>query len=175
MAQLTQNPPEGYQAQIVWCIEWIRQLRGRLGSTGGGSIIQPADQIVYGTDTGVTSSPDFIYNESDGFSVGFNEVTTALFQINNTGAITTSIGDVGGINSGNGVSISDNKQVSIIGNVFGGNGNGTQIIVNDKVQLITITNVQEFASDALAISGGLVSDQIYKTTVAGVTTLCIVP
>ena len=36
---LTQNPPEGIIPQIVWCIEWITQLRNRLGSGGSGGSV----------------------------------------------------------------------------------------------------------------------------------------
>lgn len=52
---------------------------------------------------------------------------------------------------------------------------GTNITINDAVQLIKITNVPAYANDSAAISGGLTTGNLYKKTVAGVTQLCIVP
>jgi hypothetical protein len=36
MSNLSQNPPQGIQSRIDWCIAWIYQLRGRISSSGGG-------------------------------------------------------------------------------------------------------------------------------------------
>ena len=54
-------------------------------------------------------------------------------------------------------------------------GNGTKIGIDDISRLITITNVPTYASDALAIAGGLTTGNLYKSTLAGITTLHIVP
>src|ERR1700727_1938889 len=69
--QLSQNPPQGIQNQLAWCIAWIYQLRGRLGQEEG-NVSQPTNQIVVGNGSGITSYPDLIYNTlSTIFSVGF--------------------------------------------------------------------------------------------------------
>lgn len=56
-----------------------------------------------------------------------------------------------------------------------GYSNGTFISINDLTQLIKITNVPAYADDASAITGGLVTGELYKTTTLGVTALNIVP
>lgn len=56
-----------------------------------------------------------------------------------------------------------------------GYSNGTFISINDLTQLIKITNVPAYADDASAITGGLVTGELYKTTTAGITALNIVP
>ena len=53
--------------------------------------------------------------------------------------------------------------------------NSTVIQINDSTQLITLTNVPTYASDALAIAAGLSTGNLYKSTTAGVTNLHIVP
>lgn len=53
--------------------------------------------------------------------------------------------------------------------------NSTQIIVDDSTELITITNVPTYADDAAAVTGGLTTGQLYKTTTSGITALNIVP
>lgn len=54
-------------------------------------------------------------------------------------------------------------------------GNGTTLTIDDVNQLVTITNVPTYADDAAAITGGLTTGQLYKTTTGGITSLNIVP
>jgi hypothetical protein len=54
-------------------------------------------------------------------------------------------------------------------------GNGTYITIDDLTELVKISNVPTYASDALAIIGGLTSGNLYKTTTLGITSLNIVP
>ena len=61
-----------------------------------------------------------------------------------------------------------------LGNLFTP-GNGTIITINDLTQLIKITNVPAYADDAAAVTGGLTTGNLYKTTVLGSTFLKIVP
>lgn len=56
-----------------------------------------------------------------------------------------------------------------------GHTNGTFISIDNLRQRIKFTKVPVFANDADAIAGGLVSDELYKTTTLGVTALNIVP
>lgn len=53
--------------------------------------------------------------------------------------------------------------------------NGTQITINDITKLVKITNVPTYANDAAAITGGLTTGHLYKTTTGGITALNIVP
>lgn len=53
--------------------------------------------------------------------------------------------------------------------------NGTFISIDDLRKRIKFTKVPDFANDADAIANGLVSDELYKTTTAGITALNIVP
>lgn len=61
-----------------------------------------------------------------------------------------------------------------MGDIYG-NGSETIIIVDDDAQLVTISNVPDYADDAAATGGGLTSGQLYKTTDSGSTFLKIVP
>lgn len=170
--------PTDFTAQVYWTVEMCLYLNRRLNGlngSGGGSVVLPDTQIGFGTDSGITSSTDFTYNETAGFNVGFSGVTTFQTLINNKGSIVISSGDINGSANGNGISINDNNQLTSVGNVFVGLGNGTLITVNDKNQLITITNVPTFASDSAAVTGGLDTGQLYKNTLLGVTSLCIIP
>ena len=67
---------------------------------------------------------------------------------------------------------------NVLGSVTMGNlggGNGTKILINDTNQVVTITNVPTYADDAAAITGGLTTGMLYKTTTSGSTFLKIVP
>lgn len=201
MAQLTQNPPEGLQVQVIWCIEWIRQLRGRLGINegGGGSISLPNTQIGYGTGSGVSSSDNFTYGSSKGEFNILDPVTGEAALLINPAGQTWKIG---AINFGNGtnIAIDDINQDVIISSNIGSSsavfflgaiqsgtnpiivlgdvnnlGSSTQVIIDDLSQLIKITNVQQYADDTTAIGAGLVTGQVYKTTTTGSTFLKIVP
>ena len=61
----------------------------------------------------------------------------------------------------------------LLGNRNG--GNGTKITIDDINEQITITNVPTYANDAAAITGGLTTGMLYKTTTGGITALNIVP
>lgn len=54
-------------------------------------------------------------------------------------------------------------------------GNSTYIKVDDLNQKITVNNVPTYADDAAAITGGLTTGMLYKTTTGGTTSLNIVP
>lgn len=64
-------------------------------------------------------------------------------------------------------------RVSTIGDIAG--GNGTYITVDDFNEKITVANVPTYADDAAAITGGLTTGMLYKTTTGGITALNIVP
>ena len=53
--------------------------------------------------------------------------------------------------------------------------NSTYIIINDILRAIKLTNVPTYTSDAAAITGGLSTGYLYKSTTGGVTNLHIVP
>ena len=53
--------------------------------------------------------------------------------------------------------------------------NGTLLSIDDTTQLFTLTNVPTYENDAAAISAGLTTGQLYKTTTGGITALNIVP
>jgi len=61
--------------------------------------------------------------------------------------------------------------VVTIGNLI----SGTYIKVDDLNQKITVNNVPTYADDAAAITGGLTTGMLYKTTTGGTTSLNIVP
>ena len=63
--------------------------------------------------------------------------------------------------------------VVTIGKISG--GSSTKITIDDLNQQITITNVPTYANDAAAITGGLTTGMLYKTTTGGITALNIVP
>lgn len=52
---------------------------------------------------------------------------------------------------------------------------GTNIIIDDNTQIVTITNVPSYADDAAATGAGLTTGQLYSTTTGGSTFLKIVP
>ena len=128
---LTQNPPEGIIPQLIWCIEWITQLRGRLGSGGGGSISLPDTQVVYGTSSGVTSSPYFRYDDtvdagkvfiqlpSTGVGISIKESSSSTWTL----AIADSVGSY--------LNIDQSTKHYQIGNIDSGIGNGTYISIDD--------------------------------------------
>ena len=64
-------------------------------------------------------------------------------------------------------------RASTIGDISG--GNGTYITVDDLNEKITVANVPTYADDAAAITGGLTTGMLYKTTTGGITALNIVP
>ena len=51
----------------------------------------------------------------------------------------------------------------------------TYISINDSTQHIKVTNVPTYANDAAATTAGLVTGEVYKTTLLGTTSLNIVP
>lgn len=53
--------------------------------------------------------------------------------------------------------------------------NGTYISIENFTELVKITNVPLYADDAAAITGGLTTGHLYKTTTGGITSLNIVP
>lgn len=53
--------------------------------------------------------------------------------------------------------------------------NGTKISINDLSQLVKISNVPSYADDSAAITAGLTTGELYKTTTSGSTFLKIVP
>lgn len=63
-----------------------------------------------------------------------------------------------------GVGVNKSTTTVNLGSLSG--GNGTKIDVNDTTQLITITNVPAFDSEADAITAGLTTGQIYQSTVS---------
>ena len=65
------------------------------------------------------------------------------------------------------------SRASTIGDIAG--GNGTYITVDDLNEKITVANVPTYANDAAAITGGLTTGMLYKTTTGGITALNIVP
>lgn len=111
MTQLTQNPPEGFQTQLAWCIQWIYQLRGRLGS-GGGS----GESILLQTDS-TNNAVQTLLNLLSGSGITLTDNGDGSVTIDNTGSggIPT-IADVlnQGNNAGSIGQIFDNGTVSLI-------------------------------------------------------------
>ena len=153
------KPPDSIPGQAAYGAYGVYTLWKRvnaIGSSGGGGGGTPAltsTYIGYGdTNNLLTGSGDMVYNTvRSSFDVGFSG--TKILHIN-----------------------PDSSSISSVGVTIGNlEGNQTIITVDDTTQLIKISNVPTYASDALAIAGGLVSGNLYKTTVAGVTFQCIVP
>lgn len=118
MAQLTQNPPEGIIPQLVWCIDWIYQLRNRLGSGGGGggSVSLPVTEIGVGTGTGITSFDQLTYNNSlQQFRVGVAGTDSVLLASNRNLNLAFTAGDVGGIVNNTYLDIDDSTSLVTIG------------------------------------------------------------
>lgn len=161
-----------------------------------GMIIGDVDSIVNGTRTiwdikGSTIN-NYLNGNSDGnFIVSeINSGNNALFILLNStnqkigfdisnpyigATIISAVSDVTGV--GIGLNVNDSSiggYTTIIGD-YAGNQNNTKIIVDDLNQLITVTNVPTYADDAAAITGGLTTGQLYKTTTGGITSLNIVP
>jgi hypothetical protein len=199
MSNLTQTPPQGLQAQVAWCIEWIYQLRDRLGTTGGGGGTPSltSTYIGYGGLTNLlTGSSDFVYDNSGNFLLNFigstyAHITTAgarlgdISTVGNGGVFTIAYNATHLIASitesssgGEFFYINPNTSTYAFGDGVNGStpvGKGTSITIKDATQLVKITNVPTYASDALAIAGGLTTGNLYKSTTAGVTNLHIVP
>lgn len=157
MGQLTQNPPEGFQAQLIWCIDWIRQLRGRLGTGGGGggSVSLPATQIGYGTGSGITSSANFTYDPTVDLGI-FNAIlptTGAAIGLEETSASTWlyQVAD----NSGTYLSIDQSNNLYQIGDISIVN-NGTYLSVDDGNSFTSIYS----QGDQLAVFASSSSHEI---------------
>lgn len=149
MAQLSQNPPEGFLAQLAWCIQWVLQLRARSnsGGGGGGKPTLPSTYIGYGGPNNLlTGSTDIVYDPVVGSFLLNPLGGNSILSVSNAGTIRLNAGV-----------------------------NNTQIYINDITQLVTITNVPIYADDAAAGLGGLVTGNLYKTTTGGSTYLKIVP
>lgn len=133
-----------------------------LGGSGGTlytkeQLPNGANSILFTDNTGeVVIGNGLQYNEiNENFIIQKSDGTDTAFYIDILSRI-YSLGDIGSV------------------------GAGTRMIINDTTQLISfiasilqinatlnLSNVQEFANNAAAITGGLVVGDIYQTTVAG--------
>ena len=157
------QPPNGYAAQLSWCVQAIqtiwRRLTGISGSGGGGTVVLPSTYVAYGnTSNEATGSNSLIFDDNVGLNAGFQvkvQGNTGLQILSGAYGIGTKItARIGGVGVGT---------------------NNTFIQIDDEKQKVTINNVPIYANDAAAMADGLTSGMVYKTTVAGITFQCIVP
>lgn len=127
-----------------------------------------------------TASNEYQAVLSDGtFSVTNRTAGSNIVYIDiaNRQSIIGNVSSVGGIKMFIDDAVGINVQapggvVNIGGNTY---GNNTNIQVDDINQIVTITNVPTYADDATAVTGGLTTGNLYKTTTGGSTFLKIVP
>ena len=111
-------------------------------------------------DMGTFANAIYAYNGSS-FLSGTSVIASDSISIYN---------DVG---AGNELGFFVEEGTLLLGNRNG--GNSTKITIDDANEQITITNVPTYANDAAAITGGLTTGMLYKTTTGGITALNIVP
>lgn len=134
----------------------------------GGSI-ENQKTLSYPSATATTYS-EFSYNKySAKVTVGTDQ---GNLDIASQESSLTKITDLDGINYYK-TGFTTTGGYAILGDIDG--GNSTYIKVDDLNQQITITNVPTYADDAAAITGGLTTGMLYKTTTGGITALNIVP
>jgi len=116
-----------------------------------------------------TSKSEIILEPGGNVSLSAKGTTLDVSRIrlyNNSSSVFTTIS---GIDYG----FRSEAGVVTIGKISG--GSSTKITIDDLNQQITITNVPTYANDAAAITGGLTTGMLYKTTTGGITALNIVP
>ena len=115
----------------------------------------PATQIAVGTGTGILSSPDFTYDGTTEFNVGFsgNSIINAAVG----GGIGFEAGDIAGTANFNVININDatGSQRCTFGAV--GGGNGTNISTDDINKVVTTTNAIASPTMQIYISGASVT------------------
>lgn len=89
-------------------------------------------------------------------------------------------GDISGINNSTFTNLNDYDKIieNYVNGIYSvGNAiTGTTLFSLDTVNdIISLFHIPTYANDAAATGAGLVSGNVYKTTIAGITTVCVVP
>lgn len=150
----TQQPPAGIIPQINWCIEWIYQLRGRLGNSGGGgTTILPSTQVGFGSnDNVVTGNSDFTYNvDTSIFSVGFGGNPFLYIGGEKNKQL---IGDYHGAFNNTYLQVSDSSSTVLVNGVYDGvSAYGQMLLLNGANHLYVIGDVDGVYNGASATIG----------------------
>lgn len=134
-----------------------------------GGDITSTKTLSYPSLTATTES-EFSYNKySAKVTVGTNQ---GNLNITSQESSLTKITDLDGINYYK-TGFTTTGGYAKLGDI--NSGNSTYIKVDDLNQKITVNNVPTYADDAAAITGGLTTGMLYKTTTGGITSLNIVP
>lgn len=134
-----------------------------------GGDITSTKTLSYPSSTATTYS-EFSYNKySAKVTVGTDQ---GNLNITSQESSLTKITDLDGINYYK-TGFTTTAGYAKVGDIDG--GNSTYIKVDDLNQKITVNNVPTYADDAAAITGGLTTGMLYKTTTGGITALNIVP
>lgn len=169
---------------------------------GGGAASLPLNSIQFNYQGSLQGSADLIWDEDTKTLTIGNANPGAYINVTD---YQVQLGDINHVNNGNVFSLDDTTGVSFIavstrfgidnqnnqGGLFrvdmansltylGDFSNfyavsGTYISVEVLTGLIKMTTVPTYLNDAAAITGGLTSGHLYKTTTLGVTSLNIVP
>ena len=134
----------------------------------GGDIIS-TKELSYPSATATTYSQFSFNRNSSTVTIGTDQ---GNLEIRSQESSLTKITDLNGINEYK-TGFTTTGGYAKVGDING--GNSTYIKVDDLNQKITITNVPTYANDAAAITGGLTTGMLYKTTTGGITALNIVP
>ena len=134
----------------------------------GGDIIS-TKELSYPSATATTYSQFSFNRNSSTVTIGTDQ---GNLEIRSQESSLTKITDLNGINEYK-TGFTTTGGYAKVGDING--GNSTYIKVDDLNQKITITNVPTYANHAAAITGGLTTGMLYKTTTGGITALNIVP
>lgn len=132
-------------------------------------VIISTKELSYPSATATTYS-EFSYNKYSGTVT--LETDQGNLEVRSQESSLTKITDLNGMNQYK-TGFTTTGGYAKVGDIDG--GNSTYIKVDDLNQQITITNVPTYADDAAAITGGLTTGMLYKTTTGGITALNIVP
>lgn len=133
-----------------------------------GGDITSTKELSYPSATATTYS-EFSYNKYSGTVT--LETDQGNLEVRSKESSLTKITDLNGMNQYK-TGFTTTGGYAKVGDIDG--GNSTYIKVDDLNQQITIANVPTYADDAAAITGGLTTGMLYKTTTGGITALNIV-
>lgn len=134
-----------------------------------GGDITSTKELSYPSATATTYS-EFSYNKYSGTVT--LETDQGNLEVRSQESSLTKITDLNGMNQYK-TGFTTTGGYAKVGDIDG--GNSTYIKVDDLNQQITVNNVPTYADDAAAITGGLTTGMLYKTTTGGITALNIVP
>lgn len=155
LAPLTQSPPQGIQPQIDWCISWIYQLRGRIGSSGGGGSNPSLTSTYIGVGSPsntLTGYSEFNYDPlTFQFNVGINSARLIEASTNDVNTkIAVSFGDTAFIANRTSVNIQDQSSVVDVTGLQDGLGRfGRMAAFNGQTKLIKFGDVDRILNTTL--------------------------